>query len=320
MTTSPSNRSLSSINNVDIESIRKNIEKLPMLPVVVYELMKYNPDSKDFYDIVLKLAQADPPLATALLGYANSAAFAQHEATKVSSVKAALSRVGAKRLFELLFAQSVTRVFLPRKAEHRELWKHSLQVAQFASYLVERSEHQYVDPQQVYMAGLLHDIGRFVILQLAPHAIDKTEEKGWHTANELIDVEKEITGHTHAEVGLSDCKKLHLPRVIGIAVQYHHTPEVFNSKALSKENRQLLTAIMIADEMSFFLANNKKKAHLPPAEIKKTLKESVLSEHIDTEIVPFNKFCYEFGKAQHQVERTLDSLGIGDSTHKVNSH
>lgn len=68
MTTSPSNRSLSSINNVDIESIRKNIEKLPMLPVVVYELMKYNPDSKDFYDIVLKLAQADPPLATALLG------------------------------------------------------------------------------------------------------------------------------------------------------------------------------------------------------------------------------------------------------------
>ena len=259
------------VDGVDINDIRKNIQKLPMLPVVVYELMKYDPNSNDFYDIVLKLAQSDPPLATALLGYANSAAFAQHQATRVSSVKAALSRVGAKRLFELLFTGSVTRVFLPHKTEHKQLWQHSLQVAHFATFLVTQAKHQYVDPQQVYMAGLLHDIGRFVMLQLAPHALDTTDAKGWHTAVELVGVEKEVTGHTHAEVGLSACKKLHLPRLISIAVQYHHTPEVFDSRALSEENRQLLTAIMVADEISFFLAADTKNPKLPPSELKKTL-------------------------------------------------
>jgi putative nucleotidyltransferase with HDIG domain len=316
MTEQHPDENLPSVEGVDIDDIRKNIQKLPMLPVVVYELMKYDPNSKDFYDIVLKLAQSDPPLATALLGYANSAAFAQHQATRISSVKAALSRVGAKRLFELLFASSVTRVFLPHKTEHRQLWQHSLQVAHFATYLVEHAEHQHIDPQQVYMAGLLHDIGRFVMLQLAPHALDKTDAQGWHTAVELVDVEKQVTGHTHAEVGLSACKKLHLPRLISIAVQYHHSPEVFESRSLSHENRQLLTAIMVADELSFFLAADPKNAHLAPAEIKKTLTESIFHEQLDIDIIAFDKFCYEFNKAQRHVDQILTSLGINEKTHQ----
>ena len=311
MTEQHPDENLPSVEGVDIDDIRKNIQKLPMLPVVVYELMKYDPNSKDFYDIVLKLAQSDPPLATALLGYANSAAFAQHQATRISSVKAALSRVGAKRLFELLFASSVTRVFLPHKTEHRQLWQHSLQVAHFATYLVEHAEHQHVDPQQVYMAGLLHDIGRFVMLQLAPHALDKTDAQGWHTAVELVDVEKQVTGHTHAEVGLSACKKLHLPRLISIAVQYHHSPEVFESRSLSHENRQLLAAIMVADELSFFLAADSKNSHLPPAEIKQQIAEDVLNETIDTELIALNKICYELPKLLRKVSEVQSSLGLG---------
>jgi len=298
------------IDGVDINDIRRSIEKLPMLPVVVYELMKYDPDSKDFYDVVLKLAQSDPPLATALLGYANSAAFAQHQAARISSVKSALSRVGAKRLFELLFTSSVTRVFLPHKAEHRQLWQHSLQVAHFATYLVEHTEQQHVDPQQVYMAGLLHDIGRFVMLQLAPHALDKTDAQGWHTAIELVDVEKQVTGHTHAEVGLTACKKLHLPRLISIAVQYHHTPKVFESRSLSNENRQLLSAIMVADEVSFFINADSNHIHLPPSQFKQQLTENVLSDQLDTETVGFNKLCYEFPSVLRRVDRVLETLGI----------
>ncbi|MGM0525099.1 MAG: HDOD domain-containing protein [Pseudomonadota bacterium] len=299
------------VDGVNINDIRKSVEKLPMLPVVVYELMKYDPDSKDFYDVVLKLAQSDPPLATALLGYANSAAFAQHQAARISSVKSALSRVGAKRLFELLFTSSVTRVFLPHKAEHRELWQHSLQVAHFATYLAEHAKQQHVDPQQVYMAGLLHDIGRFVMLQLAPHALDKTDARGWHTAVELVDVEKQVTGHTHAEVGLTACKKIHLPRLISIAVQYHHTPEVFESRSLSNENRQLLSAIMVADELSFFLADDPKHINLAPREIKRVMVEELLNETIDTEVVALTDLCYELPKLLSKVSDIQTSLGLG---------
>lgn len=305
-----SEHNLADTDGVDIDDIRRNIQKLPMLPVVVYELMKYDPNSKDFYDIVLELAQSDPPLATALLGYANSAAFAQHQATRISSVKSALSRVGAKRLFELLFAGSVTRVFLPHKQEHRQLWLHSLQVAHFATYLVEQSKTKYVDPQQVYMAGLLHDIGRFVMLQLAPHALDKTDAKGWHTAVELVDVERQVTGHTHAEVGLSACKKLHLPRLISIAVQYHHTLEVFESRSLSQENKQLLTAIMVADEISFFIADDEKNRHLPPSQLKQALLEDILPETIDTDIIALEGLCYDLARVIRKVNEVQDSLGL----------
>ncbi|MGM0480661.1 MAG: HDOD domain-containing protein [Pseudomonadota bacterium] len=296
--------------NIDIDEIRKNIAKLPMLPVVVYELMKYDPNSKNFYDVVLKMAQSDPPLATALLGYANSAAFAQHQATRISSVKSALSRVGAKRLFELLFTGTVTRVFLPHKNEHRQLWRHSLQVAHLATYLIEYQKHAFVDSQQAYMAGLLHDIGRFVMLQLAPHALDKTDAEGWHTAVELVEVEKQVTGHTHADVGLMTCKRLHLPRLISLAVQYHHQPEVLESPSLSDENRQLLTAIMIADDLSFFINDDDNHRHLPPKELKQYLQDTILSEHIDTELVAFNRLCYEFNPVLKRIDDVLETFGV----------
>lgn len=297
-------------SNVDIDEVRKHIAKLPMLPVVVYELMKYDPDSKNFYDVVLKLARSDPPLATALLGYANSAAFAQHQSTRISSVKAALSRVGAKRLFQLLFTGTVTRVFLPHKTEHRHLWRHSLQVAHFAAYLIEYQKQSSVDPQQAYMAGLLHDIGRFVMLQLAPHALDKTDAEGWHSAVELVEVEKRITGHTHSEVGLMACKRLHLPRLIAFAVEYHHQPEILEGRNLTDENRQLLTAIIVADELSFFISDNDKNRHLPPKELKQQLQENVLSEHLDTDLIAFNRLCYEFESVLKHIDEVLETFGI----------
>jgi putative nucleotidyltransferase with HDIG domain len=231
-----------------LKKIAGNIDQLPMLPGVLFQLMKLNSDDNEFYDQAHELVKADPPLASFVLGYANSAASSPNH--KIHSLQAALTRVGSQTIVELITALSVSKVFVPSQPEHKALWKHSIETAVIASFLSKITHHHEVDPEMAYMCGLLHDIGRFVLFQFAPKALDETDARGWSSPDELPLVEKKILGTSHAEIGFIACQKLNLPAVVASVVKHHHNYDIFCNAQTPKVFRELVLILQFADFLS----------------------------------------------------------------------
>lgn len=242
------------VNKLSLKDINDEIGQLPVLPGVLFELMKLDPEDVDFYDRMLQLARIDPPLATFIIGYANSALSSPN--SQIDSLQSALTRVGSTTIINLLTTLSVSKVFVPQKQEHKEIWRHSIEVAHIASFLARLFPGEHSDPDTTYLAGLLHDIGRFVLFQLSPQALDDTDAKGWSTPDELISAELETIGFDHSKVGYLACKKLEIPQVIANVVRYHHRVEIVSHPKAPKELQNLSLFVQIADAISVLLTKN----------------------------------------------------------------
>lgn len=233
--------------SITLEHISREIDQLPLLPGVLFELMRYDPEDQNFYDYMLALSKSDPPLATFILSYANSAAYSQHR--RIDDLQTALSRVGSLTILELLLALSVAKVFVPHKATQKAIWQHSLEVANISSFVANEMDTQ-VKPSSAYMCGLLHDIGRFVLFQLAPDALADTDAHGWSSPTELVSVEEAVVGFNHAHVGYLTCKRLKLPSYITNVIRYHHHYSVVRHPKAPQDLKDTLLLLQFSDDLS----------------------------------------------------------------------
>ncbi len=204
-----------------LERLEKRLEQLPLLPEVVRELMSLRQDSPDYFEQVARALHADPAFATRLLQYANSAALGA--ARPITTIQEAMLRVGARGAVDLILAHSAARVFEPRSDWESSLWKHSVDVAWLMRKLSVLAVEHRGEPDEAYVFGLLHDIGRFVLYLEAPEELRSVEETDWATPDELIEAETRICGFTHSELGYLALRKWRLPEALADAVRWHHT-------------------------------------------------------------------------------------------------
>jgi putative nucleotidyltransferase with HDIG domain len=206
---------------LDLQSkLARHLEDLPVLPGVVSRLLALDPADDDHADRVSELIQAEPNFSTRLLAYANSAVSAP--ASPVISIPAAVTRVGSLGATDLVLTLGVTAVFVPRDSWDRSLWRHSIQVAIVARALTLATRPADVTPEDAYAAGLIHDVGRFVMFQHAPADLRRIDEGSWTTPDELIAAENEICGMNHADLGALACDNWGIPELIVEAVRRHH--------------------------------------------------------------------------------------------------
>lgn len=298
----------SKAGTITLANVEERLEQLPLLPGVMFELMKSDPDSETFFDDMVRLAKNDPPLACLIIGYANSAACIGK--CPVEGIEKALVRVGSKNILQLLMAISVARVFVPAKDEQRNIWRHSLEVAHIALFLARTSYFSTVKPETAYMAGLLHDLGRFVMLQVAPDALKDTDVRGWGAAAELISTEQSTLGFTHTVVGQIACKKMHLPGLLSNIVRYHHHPEAVRHPKVPKKLSDLLIIIQLSDGLSFFLAANRDWPELGEDALKHRIETEVVSEAWGGVHLPLLELVHALPMIYEDCENACSMLGI----------
>lgn len=185
--------------------------------------MTLDRDSDEFFDEVLELIEGDPTFAARLLAAANSASSAPRH--PIQSVRGALTRLGSTGASELILAIAVSRVFIPRDPWEKSLWRHALQVAGAMRALAAFTDRELgLDADVAYTAGLLHDIGRFVLFGESPDLLREVDEGDWDSPERLVEVEQAICGFTHTELGHMACEHWSLPRTIGRVALRHHEP------------------------------------------------------------------------------------------------
>lgn len=165
----------------------------------------------------------DPAFTLRLLRVANSALYRFPSA--ISSVSKAVSVIGTSQIRNLALSMSVAKSFagLPNELVSMEnFWKHSLYCALIARHLAR--EARRCDPDALFTAGLLHDIGELVIFNRRPEAakealltvLDSDEDL------QVFEAERQSLGFDHAAVGGELARQWQLPSLLEECIAYHH--------------------------------------------------------------------------------------------------
>ncbi|MBV7538837.1 HDOD domain-containing protein [Duganella sp. sic0402] len=116
-----------------------------------------------------RLIQADPLLAARSVAIANSVAY-NRSGTEISSVRAAVQRLGVRTLQSLVAALIVRQIGSQvsdpvLSAKINQLWEHTAHVAALSQVIARRVTH--VDPDTALFAGIMHEVAGFYMLSQA---------------------------------------------------------------------------------------------------------------------------------------------------------
>lgn len=200
-----------------------DIDGLVTLPDVYLRISRLldAPDSAAA-DIAKAVGQ-DPSFALRLLKVANSALYRQPKA--VGTIGKAVSIIGTAQIRNLALSMSVARSFagLPNALVSMEnFWRHSLYCALAARHLGRRARR--CDPDALFTAGLLHDIGELVIFNRLPGPAAEALQRVLDDPDELpvFEAERQTIGFDHSAVGGELARRWHLPSLLAECIAHHH--------------------------------------------------------------------------------------------------
>jgi putative nucleotidyltransferase with HDIG domain len=207
------------------KEIFDNLDNLPSLPVIVEKLQTLLSDPRTTVDDVAKLMSTDQALVTRLLRLVNSAFYGLPG--RISTIPHAISLLGFTTLRNLVISVSVMGWQKPNSGSllsMKDFWMHSAAVGAIARVLARHTK--LADPDEAFVAGLLHDIGRVAFQTLIPEEYNTIIEMSKVLKKPLHMLEQKAFGFDHAEIGTNLVAKWNLPEIYKITTQHHHHPKL----------------------------------------------------------------------------------------------
>ncbi|KAB8057426.1 HDOD domain-containing protein [Janthinobacterium sp. FT14W] len=213
---------------LSFQTIIRQIQELPSLPVVVLELLSsMDQDDTDVHVLAQKI-ELDQALAAKTLRIANSSFYGMQ--SKVTSIPQAVSVLGFHSIRTVVTACALTGSFAPVAGfDFQAFWRHSLATAVAARLL---AQHLRVSPETAFTAGLLHDLGTLVLVTRFPaeHALARDYRQA-HDC-QMAEAELAVLGIDHAQVGSALAAYWKFPTAIQQAVADHHAIERLDAGGL----------------------------------------------------------------------------------------
>jgi len=224
--------------------LERRLDDLPVLPAVAAKIAALDPASTEFSNRVEEMARLDPTLTARLLRLSD------RRLDQPGSVSEAIARVGARRLAETITSFAVLRVFIPATIGQRNLWIHALGVAITARTIAQLASGPWrLPPERAYLAGLMHDLGRFVMYDRDSAELAQVDETHWTSPAELVAAEIKICGFDHAFLGGLACQAWRFPDDVTTLVREHHVyghePKASGNDDVTRLGRILQSADMV---------------------------------------------------------------------------
>lgn len=227
----------------------ENVRDLPTPPMVFTQIMKVVDDpNTSAYDIA-GIVSEDPGISAKVLRITNSAFYGL--SGTVTSIKQAVVIVGLNGIKDLVVSTSVIDMFKGDTTgqQFQELfWRHSL-VSAFGCRMLARE----IAPTDIslgemaFTSGLLHDIGKMVMYLESPEKSQQVLEIADQGPAVEVQLERELFGCDHAEVGQMITERWKLPKVLSNAIAHHHSP------LTCSEGVRLVDVVHVADALAYHL-------------------------------------------------------------------
>jgi HD-like signal output (HDOD) protein/signal transduction histidine kinase len=198
------------------------IARLPAMPQILIKLLAHlQADDLGMAELAALVAK-DAGMTGKILTVANSSAY--HRGARQVNLEQSMVALGTDMIKILVISDSVFQTFnsFPNSGatDLRAFWKNSLTTAVLAREIARRIG--YSQPEEAYLAGLLHNVGRLALLATAPkeYAFNFTARDD----EDLCAVEQRTLQITHAEAGAWLIERWQLDSFLADSVLYHHEP------------------------------------------------------------------------------------------------
>jgi HD-like signal output (HDOD) protein len=226
------------------DRVRKLVERvqgLPTLPSMLNNINQMILNPRTSAKEVAQVISSDPALTSKVLRVVNSSFYGFPN--RITTITHAIVILGFNTIKSIVLSSTIFDVFRrtvkPGDFDRTEFWKHSIGCGAAAKVLGRRLGYPMLE--ELFIAGLLHDVGKIVMDQFLS---DKFQEVlGLVRQNDLLiaDAEMQVLGATHADVGSWLFEKWNLSKGLVDTTRFHHNP------ALAADTQKFAEIIHVAD-------------------------------------------------------------------------
>ncbi len=199
------------------------INSVPTLPTVYQNIVRVMSDKHSTVDDIAQVISKDQAASVKVLKVANSPLFGISRT--ITSIRDAIMYLGFVEVRNIVIALSVINIMEKNKKfktfKPRDFWRHSLAVGVASRMIASFFDKSVLD--KVFLAGILHDIGKLVLLAFFEdeyvNVIDYINERQVF----LVEAEKKVLGFTHCDIGQKLLTKWNLSNYLVNAVTYHES-------------------------------------------------------------------------------------------------
>lgn len=208
-----------------IDEIVEQVSSLPHLPNTILRLVKVVSDPSSTLTQIVETIRYDQVITADVLRLCNSAYFGLSRT--VESLDDAVRMLGTVKILQLVMAAH-SRAILSRAQEGYglpagALWQHSVGVALGAQLLARPMG--LAQAGLLFTAGLLHDMGKVALNEYVAREYAEIVRRVSTEHISFCEVEAEVLGFTHPEIGARLADVWCLPEAITRCIRYHHDPE-----------------------------------------------------------------------------------------------
>lgn len=242
--------------------LRKLLQNPPALPFepALFPMLfaATREDSLISMEDLVALIERSQNLASRVLAIANSAFYGLER--KVSTLRQAVKILGICEIRTLAVTAGMAAIFqnarLPESFDITALWKHQLKTATIAKTLAAelgpladnpasaKEDRLDMAPDEAYITGLLHDIGKIFFASVCPEEWRAVETQWRESGLEYFAVENAYWNIDHGLVGAMILHHWNLPLLLTEPINWHHAPE--KAPAYTMRTRLLAAADRIA--------------------------------------------------------------------------
>lgn len=225
-----------------IEDIVDAELKVASFPDIFFKVKQAVEDQKSTAEHIAEVVGLDVGLSTQLLKLVNSPLYGFP--SEINNLVRAVALIGGKELCTLALGLSTIGYFKdipPELIDMRSFWMHSLTCGVFSKVIAEKVEG--VNPEMMFTAGLLHDVGRLILFKKMPYSAVQTMLFARENFIPLVEAEDMTLGFNHEAVARCMLEKWNFPPVLTEIISSHHAP--------GKSTRQKEAGILqVADNLA----------------------------------------------------------------------
>ncbi len=241
------------------------LKELPTLPQVTADVLAVLASERSSADDVASILSKDQALCSKVLKIANSAFFAQSR--RISTAEDAIVLLGFDSIAQLMLATAVFKSFRPMQPQVKfdlyGFWRHSIATANAGKIIAEAAE-KASEATKLYTAGLLHDIGKLVLVTYFPDRYVPVFRRAESGTLSMYEAEMAELEFSHCQVSEWLCNRWSFPEKLVEAISRHH--ERVSSTNPEPETQIVRLANIVCNRMKLGASGNTKPYPLTPEE------------------------------------------------------
>ena len=207
-----------------LEELIQGLDDLPSLPAVVMELLGSIDQEDVDISVLARKVSSDQALTAKTLRLANSSAFGLQ--VKATTIHQAMTYLGFQATRNLIMAAAMTGCFPSGRCpsfDDKGFWRLSIATAACARVL---ARHMHFNQDVAFTAGLLHGIGRLVLVSRYPEQYDAVLRECKRVDGDLLSLEQAMLGVDHVLAGAALAEHWQFSGTMQQAIAFHHAPDM----------------------------------------------------------------------------------------------